>query len=106
MTPENQNVPVCGLAVAKCSAVVLRVSEVELSRREMDPYYRGNVVSALGDLLAEKAGMGSKIGLTSTRFVEELERIRVFLGAEYYTGHIDNETMERVYSFRLPNNTI
>ena len=78
---------------------VLRVSEVELLQRQMNPYYRGNVVSALGDLLAEKAGMGMEIGLTSTSFVEELERIRVFLGAEYYTGSIDHETMERIYSF-------
>jgi hypothetical protein len=65
----------------------------------MDPYYRGPVVSPLGDLLAEKAGMGIKIRLISTSFVEELERIRVFLGAEYYTGRIDDETMERIYSF-------
>ena len=78
---------------------VLRVSEVELLQRRMDPYYRGNVVSALGDLLAEKAGMDIEIGLTSTGFLEELERIRVFLGAEYCTGTIDDETMERIYSF-------
>jgi len=83
------------------SVVTLRVSEAELSRRQMDPYYRGNVVSALGDLLSEKAGMGIKIGLTSASFVEELERIRDFLGAEYYTGRID-ETMERIYSFYPP----
>ena len=81
---------------------VLRVSEVELLQREMDPYYCGSVVSALVDLLSEKAGMGIKIGLTSTGFVEELERIRVFLGAEYYTGTIDNETIERIYSFYPP----
>jgi hypothetical protein len=68
----------------------------------MDHYYRGYVVSALGDRLAEKAGMRIKMGLTSTSFVEELERIRAFLGAEYYTGHIDFETMERIYSFCLP----
>jgi hypothetical protein len=68
----------------------------------MDPYYRGNVVSALGDLLSEKAGMGFEIGLTSTSFVSELERIREFLGAEYYTGRIDDETMERIYSFYPP----
>ena len=84
---------------------VLRVSETELCRREMDPYYCGPVVSALGDLLAEKAGMGIKIGLTSTSFVEELERIRAFLGAEYYTGRIDFETMERIYSFYPPKTT-
>ena len=88
------------------SAVVLRVSETELCQREMDPYYRGPVVSPLGDLLAEKAGMGIKIRLTSTSFVEELERIRVFLGAEYYTGRIDDETMERIYSFYTPNTKV
>ena len=82
--------------------IVLRVSHVELSRREMDPYYLGNVVSPLGDLLSEKARMGIQIGLTSTSFVEELERIRDFLGAEYYTGRIDDETMERIYSFYPP----
>jgi len=81
---------------------VLRVSEAELLQREMDPYYCGSVVSALGDLLAEKAGMGIEIGLTSTSFVEELERIRAFLGAEYYTGSIDHNTMERIYSFYPP----
>ena len=84
------------------SVVTLRVTEAELSRREMERYYRGPVVSPLGDLLAEKAGMGSKIGLTSTSFVSELERIRDFLGAGYYTGRIDDETMERIYSFYPP----
>jgi hypothetical protein len=87
------------------ATVVLRVSESELLRRQLNPYYRGNVVTALGDLLAEKAGMGSKIGLTSTSFVEELERIRVFLGAEYYTGRIDDSTMERIYSFNIETPT-
>jgi hypothetical protein len=87
------------------ATVVLRVSESELLRRELNPYYRGTVVSALGDLLAEKAGMGPKIGLTSMSFVEELERIRVFLGAEYYTGRIDDKTMERTYSFSIKTPT-
>jgi hypothetical protein len=87
------------------SVVTLRVTEEELCRRQMEPYYRGNVVSALGDLLSEKAGMGIKIGLTSTSFVSELERIRDFLGAEYYTGRIDDETMERIYSFYPPKTT-
>ena len=84
------------------SVVTLRVSEAELSRREMERYYRGSVVSPLGDLLSEKAGMGIEIGLTSASFVEELERIRDFLGAECYTGRIDDATMERIYSFYPP----
>ena len=84
------------------SVVTLRVSEAELSRREMERYYRGKVVSPLGDLLAEKAGMGIRIGLAGTSFISELERIRDFLGAEYYTGRIDDETMERIYSFYPP----
>jgi hypothetical protein len=81
------------------SVVILRVTETELSRREMERYYRGPVVSPLGDLLSEKAGMGIRIGLARTSFVSELERIRDFLGAGYYTGRIDDETMERIYSF-------
>ncbi len=67
----------------------------------MDPYYRGNVVSALGDLLAEKAGVN--IGLVGESFAKELNRIADTLGAEKYSGIIDPETMDRIYTFFLPN---
>jgi hypothetical protein len=36
------------------NTIVLRVSEIEIAQRSMQPYYKGNVVSALGDLLALK----------------------------------------------------
>jgi hypothetical protein len=84
--------------------IVLRVSEIEIAQRSMQPYYRGNVVSALGDLLAEKAGVN--IGLSSESFVDELNRIAVKLGADRYSGRIDIETMERIYTFFLPSSRI
>jgi hypothetical protein len=70
----------------------------------MHRYYKGNVVSALGDLLAEKAGVN--IGLSSESFVDELNRIAGKLGADGYSGRIDQETMERIYTFFLPNSRI
>jgi hypothetical protein len=86
------------------NSIELRVTEQEIVERASHPYYKGSVVSALGDLLSEKAGVN--IGLTSDSFVTELERIREKLGAETYRGRIDDETMERIYTFFLPINTI
>ena len=82
------------------NTIVLRVSEIEIAQRSMQPYYKGNVVSALGDLLSEKAGVN--IGLSSESFVDELNRIAGKLGANRYSGRIDTETMERIYTFFLP----
>lgn len=77
--------------------LVIRVTEKEILYRSMHPYYRGNVVSALGDLIAEKAGVN--IGLESESFVGELNRIAETLGATTYRGRIDPETMDRIYTF-------
>lgn len=79
--------------------ITVTVTERELLERESEPYYRLNQVSALADLIEEKAGVTRFIGFNNGSFIESMNRIMEELGADSYCGRIDNDTMSRVYTF-------
>jgi hypothetical protein len=82
--------------------VVLRVSEIEISNElRRASWHKGSTVSALGFLLLKKSNASANYYFDT--FSETMEVIRKFYGASWFTRRIDDETMERVYTFFVPN---
>lgn len=81
--------------------VVLRVSEMEIfNELTRAKWHRGSTVSALAFLLLKKSD--ARADHYFDTFSETMEVIRQFYGASWFTRSIDDETMERVYTFYVP----